>query len=210
MARGDSTDSPPRLSWDSERDGAPARPKFTTSLPEKMFVARPRRVMVAWVLVLAGTIGTLYGIASAAFHVEALRDAMLAALPEDLTEEYDASDIQRGADVILAAIGALSLIFVLGQMLSISTLTFRRSTAARVVFILLTVLSVPVTLLAFIVREGSTADIALSATIVFGMFTTAVIICTTLVSTWLRQSEERRTIPLLAPDRRLDARQDIG
>ena len=184
-------------SWDAAREGAPPRPEFISSLPEQMFVARPKRVIIAWVVVFAGVIGVLIVIASAAFRIDALRDTMLAALPEDMTEEYAEADIQRAADVILAAIGGLSVLVALGQLLSMSALAARRSTAARLVFIVLTALSVPVTLLTIIVGEGGTPVIVMNAMIVCGMFTAAVMICTTPVSTWLRQSEERRTVPLL-------------
>ena len=188
-------------SWEVAREGAPARPAFETNLPETMFTPRPKRVIVAFVLVALAALTIIVMTGLGALQFDALRDAMIEALPDDITSDYDEADIERAAVVILAAIGALSLIISIGQLLTARALAFRRSVTARVVHIVMLVLSVPAALLALIVREAGMLDMLLTGTALGIFVIAAIMVCTPIVSVWLRQSDEHRTIPLVPRDR---------
>lgn len=188
-----------RISWDAERAGAPKRPEFASGLPEEELIDRPRRVVVAVALALVAAAVLLFGVVTAAMGFAELRDGLVEALPDDLREDYEAEDQELAASVMLIVTGALAVLLALLQLLAVRALAGRRSGAARIAFTVFVVLSVPVTLLAFILREGGALEAALTGVALVALVLAVLLVCTPRVSQWLRQSEPHRTIPIAEP-----------
>lgn len=184
------------LSWDEERERAPERPAFVSSLPEERFMPRPRRVLVACIMALIAAVGVLGATALAALQFAEIRDALVEAMPEDVARDYADDDTRLAANVMLGAAGGLLLLSTLGQCLAIRSLTFRRSAAARVLFAVIAVLGAPISLLSAIVREAGSLDLVFVAATTVCVLVAAGLVCTPAVTRWVRQREPRRTIPL--------------
>lgn len=183
-------------SWDEERVRAPERPAFVSNLPEERFLPRPRRVIVACILVLIATVGVLGATAFAALQIDQIREALIDAMPADVIEDYADDDTALAANVMLGAAGGLLLLASLAQCLSIVTLTLQRRAAARVLFVVFAILGAPISMLSAIVREAGTVDLALIAALALCVLAAVGLVCTPAVTRWVRQREPRRTIPL--------------
>lgn len=191
-------------SWDTERQGAPPRPSVHSSLPPEDRVPRPQRVVVAVWLVLAATVVFVLLTVLAGLRLDEVREAVTTSIPDDLSEDYSATQIRRAVWVLIAAAGGLGLLLTLGQLLSIRSVAARRSQVGRVVFVAMVVLSLPVALLSASVRSGGRGDEALSLLVAVCLLVAAVLICLRPVSVWLRQTERRERIPLLPGEQEPD------
>lgn len=187
-----------RVSWETERAGIPERPGFASSLPEEQRIARPRRLAVALVLVCLAALLVAVAVLVGALQLETLGNALIEALPDDISEEYSAADIERAVTVLLAAIAGLSLLCALLQVLSMRTLVVRRRPGARVTFLILVVLTLAVLAVGVLVREADALDLALAGGAALCMLGAAVLAFTPSASRWLRQPEERRSLPIAA------------
>ena len=193
-------DSPDPPSWDVERERAPQRPAFSSSLPEEIYWERPRRVIVAFVLGILVVLGAIASSIVLAMHFEEIRDALVASLPEDVVVDYEEEDVQRVASIIVWAAEGLGILLALFQLLALRGLTFRRSGGARAGFVVLFVLALPVTFVSLVLREAGTEQLLISGAATLCGFVAVVLVCTSAVTRWLRQNERRRTIPLARPE----------
>ena len=184
------------FSWDTEREGAPERPVIPTNLTDEPLMPRPRRVFVAFWFVLAGGAIFIALTVIAALRLEEILGTLTEAIPDDLTEDYTEDDIERATYVMLAAASALSLLLFLFQLLAASTVLRRRSAGARVFYVVVTLVHIPVTIVSPILRDGHTSDLVLSGIGAACYLIAAVLLCTRRVSTWLRQEEQAMPVPL--------------
>lgn len=183
-------------SWEEGRVSAPERPALVSNLPEERVLPRPRRVLVACVLVLAAAAGLLGATGFAALQFGEIRDALITTMPADVIEDYADDDTKLAANVMLGATAGLLLVSTLGQCVAIGSLVRRRSAAARVLFTVVAVLGAPLALLSAIVREAGSLDLLVVAVTATSVLVAAGIVCTPAVTRWVRQREPRRTIPL--------------
>lgn len=188
------------ISWEAERLTAPSRPALASSVPEEELIERPRRIAVAVTLVCLALVAVGAFIALALMRLDEVRAGILEALPSDLADDYEEADLERAATVLLAAIAVVLVVVLLSQLFAIRALSVRRSRPARATYIVLTVISFAVIALAVIVRDGDTGDLALGTSAALAVILAAALITTPRVTRWLRQSEERRTIPLTRPE----------
>lgn len=193
--------------WETARTTVPERPELVSNLPEEHRIPRPRRLRFACCLVLAGALCLAVVIALAAADLEALRDALISALPDDVADDYDEPDLERAADALLLVLAGAAVALMAGQLLGLRALLARRSAIARIVFVALSVLAVPVALLVLVVAAGDGHEQRPPAVVLVGAFLLAsfaatVLVCQSPITRWLRQSEERRRIPLLGEHRR--------
>lgn len=187
-------------SWDAASTGAPHRPALGVNLSEEVHVARPTRIVVGFVLVALAVIGFLAITTSAALRFDGIREATIAALPDDLTHDYTNGELVRAVQVMLAAIGGLGLVLALMQLLSASALMVNRSATGRGVLIVATVLYFPVAFVSIVVMQGNAIETGVSGAIGVCLLAAVVLVCTPRASLWLRQSEKRKPIPLVAPE----------
>ena len=188
------------ISWEAERLTTPSRPALASSLPEEQLIERPRRIAVAVALVCLALVAVGAFTAFAFMRLDEVRAGILEALPSDLADDYAEADLERAATVLLATIAAVLVIVLLAQLFAVRALLVRRSRPARATYIVLTVISLAVIALAVIVRDGDSVDLALGVSAALAVLVTAALITTPRVTRWLRQSEERRTIPLARPE----------
>lgn len=187
------------LSWDAEKIDAPVRPSYVSSLVDEPFIGRPRRVTVALLLVVGALVAFVAVTVGAAFRFDEIQVGMVQALPDDLTVEYTETDTQKAVYVLVGAAGGLGLLLTLMQLLSVRKVATRRSAGARMLFVLTVLLFLPVGAVSYAVRNGGVADLVVSTISVALLLAALVLVCTTKVTRWLRQSEPRRSIPLVVP-----------
>lgn len=187
------------LSWDAVRTEAPERPSFLPRISEETFVGRPKRTVVAFLFVLLAVLSFIVVTAMAALRWDEIQDVLLNAMPDSLRDDYSDSDAERAVRVLLAAIGGLGLVLTLGQVLSASSLLTRRASSARVVLVVCTVVHLPLSFIAVTVRDGGLLDIVLSSVAAACLVVAVALVCTPVVSHWLRQNEQRRSTPFGTP-----------
>lgn len=188
--------------WESARTTVPERPAIESNLPEEQRIPRPRAVPIALGLVIVGMLCLAAMIVLSVLGFDGIRDAVVDALPEDIADDYDGSDIERAANIMLIVLYAAGAVLACGQLLSVRTVLVRRSVIARTVFVIFTVLAIPVALLILIVGSGGPYDAPLIGGFLAASLVAAVLLCMPRVTRWSRQTEERRKIPLVrqAPD----------
>jgi len=190
----DAKNRPP--SWDEQRANAPDRPEMSTYLPEEELIARPRRVIVAYVFVILAALGLAVFIATAFDHFEQMREALIAQLPEDLVEDYEESDIEAAANLMIIVVGGACALFMLAQVLATNAVARRRKLGGRVVLLVTAVLYLANSVIALSIRDGDATDSALIIAIAALIFLTLILIFSRRVTRWLKQNETRRYIPL--------------
>ncbi len=200
IGRSDSLSDEP--TWESARATVPERPTIESNLPEEQRIPRPRVVLIALGLVIVGTLCLAAMIVLSVLGFDGIRDAVIDALPEDIADDYDGSDIERAANIMLIVLYSAGAVLACGQLLSVRTVLVRRSVIARTVFVIFTVLAIPVALLMLIVGSGGPYDAPLIGGFLAASLVAAVLLCLPRVTRWSRQTEERRKIPLVqqAPD----------
>lgn len=190
-----------RVSWETEREGIPERPGFASSLPEEQRIARPRRFIVALALACLAALLVAVAVIVGALQFETLGSALIDALPDDISAEYSTADIERAVSVLLATLAGLSLLCALLQVLTVRTLVARRRLGARVTYVIIVVLTLAVLAVGVLVRETDAFDVALVGGAALCMVVAAVLAFTPSASRWLRQPEERRSLPIATPAR---------
>lgn len=183
-------------SWDVAREEAPERPELPASLVEPPTLDRPRWLIAAFAFVLASAAVWVVATVLAALRLEEITGTLLDALPTELAEDYGAADRELAVQVLLGAAGALGFVLTLAEVLSARACVVRRSSSARITFLVVALLSLPVTLITPALRDGGTVDTALSGAIAVLLLGAAVLLCLPATSRWLRQSEEKGPTPL--------------
>src|SRR5699024_2550174 len=122
------------ISWEAERANLPERPAFSSNLNAETLIARPRRTLVAVLILVLAALAGIAIIVSGVLALEELRANIVSALPEDLTSEYSNESVQQAATVLLGVAAAALVAMLTVQAVSISTCVLRRSRAARATF----------------------------------------------------------------------------
>lgn len=188
-----------RVSWETEREGIPERPGFAWGLPVEERIARPRRLVVALVLACVAVLLVAAAVLVGALQFETLGKALIDALPEDLSVEYSAADIDRAVLVLFGALAGLSLVLALLQALSMRTLVTHRRPGVRVTCLVFVALTVAVLAIGILVREADALDLALAGGAALSMLVATTLSFTPEASRWLHQPDERRSLPIAAP-----------
>ena len=188
-------------SWDVDRRSAPQRPSLTTNFTPDPPRARPRRVMVALWLVLAAALIFVVLTAIAGWRFGDVRDAVIAALPADLEEDYTDAEVRRAARVLIGALAGIGLVLTLVQVFTMRSITRRPNTSSRIVFVIAVILYLPVAGIGSSIRSLGRYDLPLTALAVLCLLAATALVCTRAVSHWWRQPERRDPMPLIAPQR---------
>ncbi|OUZ08264.1 hypothetical protein BHE97_13610 [Aeromicrobium sp. PE09-221] len=191
-------------SWDVDRRDAPPRPSVATDFAPEPPIERPRRVAIAMWLVFVAAVIFVGLTVLAGLRLGEVREAVTAALPSDLEEDYTASEIRRAVRVLIGAVAGLGLLLTVMQVLAIVSVAKRRNTTARVLFITVLVLYLPVAAVGPSVRSFGAYDTALSGLAVASLLVAMILICTPAVTRWWRQPDRRGPLPLLRPEDGLD------
>lgn len=184
------------LSWDAVKDQAPERPTFVSSLAEEPLLERPRILHIAAGLVGAAALAFLAITVLAILGLDDLRSTLLSAVPEDLSDEYSDDDIEASVTVLLAAFGVLGALLTLSQVLSVRSLVRRQHSGARVFYLVVTVLYVPVAFMGGLLLDADVLDLCLLGLSVLCLVAAGILMCVPAVTAWLRQRDQRRSIPL--------------
>lgn len=187
----------PGPSWDVDRWGAPKRPSFASNFTPEPAIERPRRITVASWLVLAAAVIFLALTALAAWQFGEVRDTVTEALPSDLEADYTAGEIRRAVRVLIGVVAGLGLLLTLMQVLTIRSVSRRRSGSARVLFVVSVVLYVPVAVISTSIRALGRYDPAATTVAVLCLLIAVVLVCTPTVSAWWRQPDRRDPAPLI-------------
>lgn len=186
----------PDLSWDAQSAAAPSRPTVGSNLPADETIARPKRALVTLLLALIMLAMWITLSALGWTRLDELQATLTAALPDDLTDDYTAADIDRATFVLLAAIGALGIVFASMVALSARTMYAARSGVARGTLVVGAVLSIPVTLLAAAVTPPEQFELVLYAALVLTTIVVIVLASTPKLSRWLKQHIRHDAVPL--------------
>lgn len=183
-------------SWDAQRENAPKRPEFASTVPEEILIARPKRVWVAFIFVLLAVAAFAAVTFIAVMKVDELRDTLVTSLPDDLLADYSEEQTEKAANVLLGSVGGLGALLTLLQLLSSLSLTTGRSGAGRIMFIVTVVIFLPVSALSTIVREDDTFALITSAAAALCLVIAVIVVSTRRVTRWLRQRDGERSTPL--------------
>lgn len=186
-----------RISWDSVRATAPARPRLVPNLTEEQRIPRPRRVGYAliFVTVAALILGVVTGLAAG--HYVNIRGSLAALLLEELDDGYSTDDIQLAVNVLLGAAWGGALLLSLVHILSAQAVMLRKSAGARVLLVTSVILFLPVAVIAASLRNANGPDLVASGGGILLLCAAAVIVGTPKVSWWLHQSDKPERQPLL-------------
>lgn len=186
-------------SWDDRSRSAPGRPAFNTSLPEHVPLPRPRHVMISLALVGVAALASAAATSIAALDQAALRAQLAADLPESVTADYSDGDVRTAVWVLVGVLVGLGALLTVAQLMSMRTTALRRRLASRTTFLTMTVLYLPVAVLAPAVRQGGLLDDLLTVVDLGCLLVAAVLITRPPVSAWLRQKERTGRSPLVPP-----------
>lgn len=179
-------------SWDAARTEAPTRPQLASSLADESLVARPRRLIVAFVATLVAAAAWIAITVLAGLRLEDITDTLTVTLAAELTEEYEEGDLERAVRVLLGAAAGLGFVLILTQVLSAAACVFRRSLPARISFVVVTVFALPVVLFTPVLYDGDSRDATLSIITIVLTVLAALLFCSPAASRWLRQREDAR------------------
>lgn len=187
------------ISWQVGRSTVPTRPAFSSSLAPEERIERPKRLRWAVAAYGVGALATLAFTGFGALILDDVRSAITTALPDDLSTEYSAESIERAATALIAAVGAILVLLLIFQGLSLRAFLSRRSTTGRTVYCVTAICMMPVLVLGVMLAayETSVASAAVTAIALTASVTLAL---SSRVTRWLKQSEERRTIPIGTPE----------
>lgn len=197
-----STESAEQVSWENARAHKPARPEIPTSLAPEERIDRPRTLRTVTILsaLAAALVLVLVGVGATAF--DAIRDGLLAGLPDDATAGYTEEQISRAATLITRGTGVIAVLLTLPPAFALSAMLRRRSSAGRVVFAITgAVLIAGLTFAAALLSGDMPAQQGATTWLLLGVVAALVITAIALstlprVSQWLRQTEERRSIQI--------------
>lgn len=185
-------------SWDDGRVDAPARPVFRTSLPEATPVPRPRHVMIALGLVVGAVAAFVAVTGLAALDHATVRADLVAGLPAQ-SEDYTDEQVERAVWVLLGAVAGVGALLSLAQAVTMRTTAMSRKLSSRTTFVTVTVLYLPVAVVAWAIRGADRVDTVLSALNVLLLLAATIVVTRQPVSAWLRQKERSGRAPLVPP-----------
>lgn len=190
---------PARLSWDAERTTAPERPRFEKSLKAVEKVARPRRVIYSFVLVVLAAGIHAVMTALAAVNYDQVRGSLTSILATELQDEYTPDDMQLAVNALLGSVWIGGLVLTLLHLISAQSIMLKRSGGGRVVLIITIILFLPVAAIAATLRNASDLDIAISTIGGCLLIVAAIMVSLPRVSQWIRQPDAPEKRPLIAP-----------
>lgn len=166
-----------------QQTGPPQRPQFSSGLPQREEVPRPRTVPIvrvaAWLALLSFAVPTVI----AALDQKAIR----AALRTDLVErapDYDASDIGRAVLVTLIALAVIGAVLSLLEV-SASSALHRHSVAGRTTLLVVAALHVPILVVTHAFRDVPLGAVFTIAQALFLLVAVAAA-AAPVTSRWLR------------------------
>lgn len=184
------------LSWDNAREEAPARPRLTSSVADIEYLQRPTRAVVALILVISAVLIAVILMVVAGLRVEDLTESLVNTLPEDVIGEYSDADVSLSAEVMLVAMGGLVALLLLTLVMNVRSLVVRRSGAARISFVIMLCLYLPVAAASLVVLDAAPIFLLVACGHGLGLLAALFLVCTPRVGQWLRQEEQPRMIRL--------------
>lgn len=129
----------------------PQRPQFSSGLPRRQEVARPRTAAVVRVATWLALVAFIVPTVLAVLDQKAIRAALRSQLVER-APDYDASDIGRAVLVTLIAVGVIGAVLALLEIRASRALN-RHSQGGRTALLVLVVLHVPVLIITQAFRD---------------------------------------------------------
>lgn len=187
-------------SWDSTGQTAPERPEIAKNLPEDNLISRPRTVLTAHIFIIIAVLSIGAFLIIALNHLDEIRLTLVTALPDDVFEEYDQTDIDKSTNIMLAILGAFMVLLLLIQLLSSRAVAIRRKAGGRVILIIGAALYLLTSVLALAVRDGNNLDLFLVVNGAALILMALLLFHTPRAGHWLKQNETPRYIPLQPSD----------
>ncbi len=182
--------------------GRPARPQFSSGLPRRPEVPRPRTTAIVRVATWSALLFFLVPTALAVLDHTAIRAALRSELVER-APDYDSSDIGRAVLVTLIAVAVIGAVLALLEV-SASSALHRHSGAGRNALLLLVLLHVPVLVITEAFRDVPLGTVCTVAQAVSLLVATAAAVAP-VTTRWLRSKPPIEVSRMLdQQDRRRD------
>lgn len=178
---------------------APPRPPFTSGLPKPKEVPMPSSVWLVMALVIASAVGFFWFTIRAALRQSEIRGVLEKELAER-SPNYPAADVESAVLVTMIGLAVISVLLVLGELLSANKLRHQKLGGRRAL-LFLTVLHIPVFVVTPAFRDGGRPD-EIGVLVQAGCLIAASIIARLpAITTWLK-SRPSPQAALFAPSPR--------